>query len=513
MRRSQSLIGLVGLILLFFGLASFLLLGELGAYQILHLVGGIGLLGWFLFASFRDLGSVLTARSTRYGANMIVYSALFLALLVAINWLGVRYNKRFDVSEEGVFSLSPQARSIVDNLDQDVALQAFLEGGHEPAIEDLLRSFGGASPRVKVELIDPDAQPDLAQKYGIRNYGTVRVAYGEQSTMVSQPTEESVTNALIKVTHAKQRKVYFLQGEGEPAIDDLNGPRGYGQAKQDLENESYVVKPLVLLQEGAVPADADIVVVAAPEKKLLDQEVGALKDYLGRGGKAVFLIAPQTGEELAPLLRDYGIVLGKDVVVDEVLRLFEGPQLGMNPIVTTYGTHPITESFTERTIFPVTRSVTPLEGAPAGITATSIAKTSQTSWAEVDLETLFGKGQATLEEGKDVPGPVSIAVASTANLAALGRGEGEVRIVAYGTAGFAENKYLNMVFNRELFLNTFGWLGGQEELLSIRPRTVRMSRVLFSEEQATSIFFLSVLVLPEILLVLGLAVWWRRSSL
>jgi hypothetical protein len=40
-----------------------------------------------------------------------------------------------------------------------------------------------------------------------------------------------------------------------------------------------------------------------------------------------------------------------------------------------------------------------------------------------------------------------------------------------------------------------------------------MSRVLFSEEQATSIFFLSVLVLPEILLVLGLAVWWRRSSL
>jgi hypothetical protein len=63
----------------------------------------------------------------------------------------VRYNKRFDVSEEGVFSLSPQARSIIDNLDQEVALQAFLEGGHDPAIEDLLRSFEGASPRVKVD--------------------------------------------------------------------------------------------------------------------------------------------------------------------------------------------------------------------------------------------------------------------------------------------------------------------------------------------------------------------------
>jgi ABC-type uncharacterized transport system involved in gliding motility auxiliary subunit len=227
----------------------------------------------------------------------------------------------------------------------------------------------------------------------------------------------------------------------------------------------------------------------------------------------VFLLPPQTGEELAPLLREYGVVLGKDVVVDEVLRLFEGPQLGMNPIVNTYGAHPITESFTERTIFPVTRSVVPLADAPAGLTVTSIAKTSQTSWAETDLENLFGQGQATLEAEEDVSGPVSIGVAATADLAALGRGQGEARIVVYGTAALADNKYLNMVFNRDLFLNTFGWLAGQEELLSIRPRTVRMSRVRFSEEQATTIFYLSVLVLPEILLVIGLAVWWRRSSL
>jgi hypothetical protein len=102
--------------------------------------------------------------------------------------------------------------------------------------------------------------------------------------MVSQPTEESVTNALIKVTHAKQRKVYFLQGEGEPAIDDLNGPHGYGQAKQDLENElrRQAARPPA---GGSRPADADIVVVAAPEKQPRP-EVGAL-DYLGRGGKAV----------------------------------------------------------------------------------------------------------------------------------------------------------------------------------------------------------------------------------
>ena len=84
---------------------------------------------------------------------------------------------------------------------------------------------------------------------------------------------------------------------------------------------------------------------------------------------------------------------------------------------------------------------------------------------------------------------------------------------ALGTASFADNKNINTLYNRDLFLNSVGWLGNQEELLSIRPRTVRASRVEFSEEQATAIFYLSVLVIPELLMIIGLAVWWRRSTL
>ena len=43
--------------------------------------------------------------------------------------------------------------------------------------------------------------------------------------------------------------------------------------------------------------------------------------------------------------------------------------------------------------------------------------------------------------------------------------------------------------------------------------TGQVSRVEFSEEQATAIFYLSVLVIPELLMIIGLAVWWRRSTL
>ena len=35
----------------------------------------------------------------------------------------------------------------------------------------------------------------------------------------------------------------------------------------------------------------------------------------------------------------------------------------------------------------------------------------------------------------------------------------------------------------------------------------------FTQEQAITVFYLSVLVIPALILLLGLAVWWRRSAL
>jgi ABC-type uncharacterized transport system involved in gliding motility auxiliary subunit len=390
-------------------------------------------------------------------------------------------------------------------------MQAFLEGGHDPEIEALFESFAYGSPRVKTTLVDPDKQPELTEKYGVRAYRTVRVAYGENSTTVSQPSEETLTNALIKVTKQTAQMVCFLDGEGEPDIDDQQTSQGFAEAKAALTSENYQTKKLVLIQEGKVPDDCNIVVVAAPERALLPQQVDAIAAFLKKGGKAVFMLPPRQGNELSPLLAEYGVKLGNDAVVDQVVRLFQGPQLGLNPIVSTYGAHPITKDIKERTVFPLTRSVDVGQTKP-GLTVVSLAKTSQSSWAETDLATLFDAQSAVLEES-DVKGPVSIAAAVDADLKKLGTGEGDARLVVFGTAAFADNKNINTLYNRDLFLNSVGWLSNQEELLSIRPRTVRASRVEFSEEQATAIFYLSVLVIPELLMIIGLAVWWRRSSL
>ena len=74
---------------------------------------------------------------------------------------------------------------------------------------------------MKFELIDPDRQPELAEKYHITAYNTVRFEYGKESTTITQPTEESITNAIIKVTRTTRKTVCVIEGHGESDIDDV----------------------------------------------------------------------------------------------------------------------------------------------------------------------------------------------------------------------------------------------------------------------------------------------------
>jgi ABC-type uncharacterized transport system involved in gliding motility auxiliary subunit len=107
---------------------------------------------------------------------------------------------------------------------------------------------------------------------------------------------------------------------------------------------------------------------------------------------------------------------------------------------------------------------------------------------------------------------VSIAVAVEADLAEMGiDSEGEARIAVFGSVEFVDNRNIDTFFNRDLFLNTVGWLVGESDLVSIRSKALRASRVRFTHQEGAVIFYLSVLVLPELLLIAGLAMWWRRE--
>jgi ABC-type uncharacterized transport system involved in gliding motility auxiliary subunit len=147
----------------------------------------------------------------------------------------------------------------------------------------------------------------------------------------------------------------------------------------------------------------------------------------------------------------------------------------------------------------------------AGLTVTPIANTSETSWAEVDLDTLFRQQKAELTS-KDTRGPIAVVMAVDGNLEQMGLGKGDARIVVYGSAEFADNQYVATFFNRDFFINSADWLTGEENSISIRPRSIRASRFRLTTAQFSIVFAFAVLLLPEMLLIVGIVVWWERRN-
>jgi ABC-type uncharacterized transport system involved in gliding motility auxiliary subunit len=517
-RRSNALLGLIGLVLLLFaGVAAVLTRARSGIdvlYIFLNGLFGLFALITYLSAGLEHLRGVVSERSTRYGANVLLGSVAFLAVLALVNYISTRHSHRFDLTEQGVYSLSPQSVNVVKHLQDEVQIQAFVEGGINPELHDLLQSYAYNAPKLKFEMIDPDRQPELAEKYHISAYNTVRLEYGKESTTVSQPTEQNITNAIIKITRPTQKTICFIEGHGEPDFDDAQNAHGLSSIKQALANENYATKKVLLASMAAVPDDCSVVVVAGPQKPFLPTELTALDTYLHGGGRALFMLPPRSGGEFQPLLENWGVKLGNDVVVDQVLRLFQGPALGLAPLVNTYAVNDITRDFKQRTVFPMTRSVHADAAGKKGLQATELVKTSPSSWAETDLNGIFERSEATLDPSTDTKGPVPIAVVVDADLKQMGTEKGgTARLAVYGSIDFASNREVEgTYYNRDLILNTIGWLTGETaDLLSIRPRAVRASRVQFTAEQGTVIFYLSVLLIPELLLIAGIAVWWRRE--
>src|SRR5205085_1846485 len=174
------------------------------------------------------------------------------------------------------------------------------------------------------------------------------------------------------------------------------------------------------------------------------------------------------------------------------------------------------------TAYPLARSMTPVEGGVNGHTAQRLVETSRNSWGETNLKALTASQPAKMDDD-DKKGPVSLAAAVSAPVAAAtpppppdpkkaaeAPKPAETRFVAIGDSDFASNGALGVSGNRDLFLNTINWLAQQENLISIRPRDPEDRRITLTADQERRIFYLTVLIVPGLILLAGVQTWWRR---
>jgi ABC-type uncharacterized transport system involved in gliding motility auxiliary subunit len=191
-----------------------------------------------------------------------------------------------------------------------------------------------------------------------------------------------------------------------------------------------------------------------------------------------------------------------------------GPEV---PIAAKYNTHPITDRFNLLTAYALARSVASNQAGANNRFAQNLVETSPRSWAESDIQQLMTSGQVGLETDKgDIAGPVSIAAAVSAPVdapadnAAPEGPKPESRVVVFGDSDFASNRWLGTSGNRDLFLNAVNWLAQQENLISIRAKDPEDRRITMSADTDRRIFWLTVLIIPGLILLAGVQAWWRR---
>ena len=467
----------------------------------------------------RSWAERIFGRNLRFGTNLAVAAIAVLGIIALVEAISLRHSHRFDMTANKRYSLSPQSQQLMAELPQAVKATAFYQDaqtGRESA-KDLLDQYAYYGKQFTYEFIDPDRNPGLAKRYGITSYGTIVLESGEKEEKVLVADEENLTNTLLKVIREGKKVVYFLEGHGEHSINNTER-EGYSEAKRAIESQNYVVNPLSLLTAGRLPDDASILIIAGPRKDLLEGELAEITRFIGGGGKVLFLVDPEGPPGLTPYLADYGMQVVEGVVVDPVSRLFGMDYL--TPVIVSYEPHPITKNFEVASFFPLALSVKTADKMPERASAQILAKTSPNSWLERGQEErqgiARGEGRLAYNEGVDEKGPVSVVAVATVTPRRDGATDKEpkkARIVVFGDSDFASNNYLNLSGNRDLFLNTVSWLAEEENLIAIRPKEGGSFFAPVTATQERLIFWLSMIVLPAVVVGSGVATYiWRRQS-
>ncbi|PYX85153.1 MAG: hypothetical protein DMG70_04600 [Acidobacteria bacterium] len=452
----------------------------------------------------------LKARQTRYAAYAVTYILIVLAATVVVNILADRFNKSYDATSNKRYSLSDQTAKIVKGLKQNATITYFNQSTRFRDGKDLLDEYANLSPRVKVEYVDPDKNPQAAREAGIRSLGTAVVQLGTKKEEAKSMSEEGVTGAFIRDLKSSTRTVCFVTGSGEHQIDNSDR-EGLSRFKDLLAKDNYESKAIDLLQKAEVPTDCTTLVVAGPTRNYEQPEVDAIKKYVEDGGRVLLLLdAPlkmgrseiADNDALAKVLESWGVTLDKDLILDlnpigQIVGL--GPQVAL---VTSYGSQPIvSEMRGTATGFPLSRSLEIKSTDKASVQ--KLFDSSGSSLATTNLSS----AAVNVNDPKNKKGPLTIAAAGTYS---TGKENLQGRFVVVGSSSWVANGFINFNGNNDLALNTINWLSSDEDLISIRPKEREDRRITMTHAQFSWVRRTSQFLLPAIVVIAGVGVWWKR---
>lgn len=428
---------------------------------------------------------------------------------------------QIDMTTDSLYALSDQTKRIAASLDRDVTLYLLASSGNEDAtISRFLNRYAALSNHIKVENIDPNLQPtflkgydletarlyqnsvivDSGGRYRLVGYDEIFVtdysmdyysySYNATTTFAG---ENAITNAIHYVTSDHLPKVYVLGGHGEEELS--------GDITSMIKQDNMEYETLSLLSLDAVPEDAAAVLINAPASDLGDDETEALIAYLQGGGSVVLLTDYIEEGKMTNLLRvtqSMGLTVQNGIVIegDRNMRVSRYPHY-LLPDMTS---HEITDALISGGYYiltPVAQPIAETEGSGADITW--LLTTSDSAYAKLAaLDT-----KTTEKEDGDTDGPFHVGAVS----------EKDGKLIWFSSADMLNGNVDRTVAggNSNLLLNALNWMGGQEESISIRAKSVDEETLTVPASSASFWSVVMIGVIPAVLIIAGIIIYVRRK--
>ena len=443
----------------------------------------------------------------QYRIQAVLFVILFLSVISLLAWLSTQYSVRSDWTDGKRNSLTDDTVKLLTTLDAPIHIRSYQgeDSNAQQGARDVLTRYQRHKKNLDFRIVNPDIDPDLAKADGIREYGQTIIKYREQQQIIDTLDEQSISNALLRLSRTSSPLLTFITGHGERDIND-QGNTGYALLQQQLTDKGFAFSQINLLSD-VIPESTRVLVIAGANHDYVAGEVDKLLTYLEHGGQLLWLVDPESGHSLDKLFEQLGLQLVPGVVVDTNQQLratLRTPHPAVLPILA-YGEHAITAEIRYHTLFSLAAAIKTGAAITSWQATPFLLTLPDSSWSETG--NFFLDVTLDIKSG-DTPGPLAIGYALEKPAANNHR----QRVVVMGDSDFLSNTNLGGGANLLLIQNTFNWLAEDDQLMNIAPKAAPDIDLRLSQLELIVIGFGFLIVLPLILAGSGFYIWFKRRK-
>ena len=478
---------------------------ELGTVWVILCCSASIAIGLWMWLDRHQIDRALRSRQFQQSGLRLSLTALVALAAIGVNTLAQQHDTRWDLTSIKRHAISPSTIAIVEALPDTVNIHGFFpsESADQIVFEDLISSYQQHSTNLVMSTHDPVRDAVLADQYQVdSSLGTVILTMGERTQRIeADVNEESLTNALIRLTSSVEHTICSTEGHGEIDPDDDMNPAAFSAAITKLEQQNYTIRKVNLARTGAVPKDCSLLLIADPRTNFTPSELTTLDDHVMSGGQTLVLLDPGHSPSLATGLANYGVDVGENLVLEKhpQFQLMGGDESYLVVGADQMTDHPITRPITGMVLLRVARTIQALQPPMDGFDVGELFLTSEHAYAETQIDgSVMPK-----RDPEDPAGKLGLAVASEHTNGG--------RLVVFGDSDFTSNELLDQASNYDLLPNSIAWLVDETAQVSIRP-TALSGGFAMSAMQGILLWLMSILVIPALALGGAITTWLKRRN-